>query len=109
MLEPWPWSKSTAVKHTSWSKHPKALRSYTHTHAHASVKILGMWVGNPKSFTQNNWDYFDAKAALHPATRAESFGGVSGGALRNSGICPQLWAATSFAELEFSDVRRAIS
>jgi hypothetical protein len=58
---------------------PNVLGSFTQTHA--SVQLLGMWVGNPKSFKQNDWDYFDAKAALHPLTPAESFGGVSGGGL----------------------------
>jgi hypothetical protein len=37
----------------------EGVSSYTQTHA--SVQILGMWVGNPKSFTQNNWDFFDAR------------------------------------------------
>jgi len=58
---------------------PKVLGSYTQNHA--SVQLFGMWVGNPKIYTHNQWDYFDVKAALHPPSDANTFGGVSGGGL----------------------------
>jgi hypothetical protein len=58
---------------------PSALGSYTRTHA--SVQVLGMWVGLPGSFMNGEWDYFDVKAKLFPHSDANTFGGVSGGGL----------------------------
>ena len=58
---------------------PVVLGSYTQNHA--SVQLLGMWVGTPQLYTHEGWDYFDVKAALHPPSEANTFGGVSGGGL----------------------------
>jgi len=58
---------------------PSVLGSYTRNHA--SVQLFGMWVGTPKTYTHNQWDYFDVKAALYPPSDANTFGGVSGGGL----------------------------
>jgi hypothetical protein len=58
---------------------PSVLGSYTQNHA--SVQLFGMWVGTPKTYTHNQWDYFDVEAALRPPSDANTFGGVSGGGL----------------------------
>jgi hypothetical protein len=58
---------------------PEVLGSYTQNHA--SVQLLAMWVGSPQLYMREGWDYFDVEAALHPTSKADSFGGVSGGGL----------------------------
>lgn len=58
---------------------PEVLGSYTQNHA--SVQLLAMWVGAPRPYTREGWDYFDVEAALQPSSEANTFGGVSGGGL----------------------------
>jgi len=58
---------------------PDVLGTYAQTHA--SVQMLGMWVGTPQCYRHGEWDYFDVQAALHPPSNANTFGGVSGGGL----------------------------
>jgi hypothetical protein len=58
---------------------PSVLGSYTQNHA--SVELMGMWVGVPRVYSHGQWDYFDTKAALRPPSSANTFGGVSGGGL----------------------------
>jgi hypothetical protein len=58
---------------------PHVLGSYTQNHA--SVELMGMWVGVPTPYSHGEWDYFDAKAALRPPSTATTLGGVSGGGL----------------------------
>jgi hypothetical protein len=58
---------------------PEVLGSYSQNHA--SVELIGMWVGMPELYTHDQWDYFDTQAALRPPSNATTFGGVSGGGL----------------------------
>jgi hypothetical protein len=60
----------------------------TFTQTHASVQLIGLWDGAPKTFKAGEWDYVDFKARLHPDTPAGSFGGVSGGGLWRVQIYP---------------------
>ena len=58
---------------------PHALGTFTQNHA--SVEIMGFWVGLPFQYVHESWDYFDVKARIPPPSDAVSFGGVSGGGL----------------------------
>jgi hypothetical protein len=58
---------------------PHALGTFTQNHA--SVQIMGFWVGLPTLYEHGSWDYFEMKATIPPPSDAGSFGGVSGGGL----------------------------
>jgi hypothetical protein len=58
---------------------PAILGSYTQNHA--SVELMGIWVGMPETYIRNQWDYCDTQAALRSPSNAKTFGGVSGGGL----------------------------
>jgi len=58
---------------------PKALGEYKQNHA--SVELMGFWVGLPVPFDHEGRTYIDVKAAIPPPSDVTTFGGVSGGGL----------------------------
>jgi hypothetical protein len=58
---------------------PAALGQFRQNHA--SVELMGFWVGLPTPYDNEGRTYLDAMATLPPPSDVASFGGVSGGGL----------------------------